>query len=83
MQKKHWLDSIGTGIGLFVAILGSAKFGYPYLFWFIGGVIMGISGLLFLVDKEKTNKALSYAMPVLTGLAVTMAYYLTDLIGLQ
>jgi hypothetical protein len=73
MERKHLWFPAGVFVSGIIAILLSSGLGHPVLFWFISGAIIGLSGELFLVPREKW-KAFRFALAIiLSGIAYAAA----------
>ncbi|MEW5925590.1 MAG: hypothetical protein AB1746_16530 [Candidatus Zixiibacteriota bacterium] len=75
MKLKHLYFALGVMVSVIVASLLADRYGLPYQGWFLGGLMIGLSGQIFMVSAEKRTALNVVLSLVVTGVVTTLAYF--------
>lgn len=76
MKLKHLYSALGVMVSVFVASFLTDRYDLPYQGWFIGGLMIGLSGQIFMVSAEKRTALNVVLSLVVTGVGTALAYFI-------
>lgn len=80
---EYFRSGAVAAIAVFLASVLSNHYGHSYIFWFIGGAVMGFGGFIFNTTSRKRTPLRAMIIVLGTGLAAATGVALVNLFGLD